>query len=102
MRLLDLLEAPAAIFSRVIPWVWRRANEAAIEDAIAEINPVVGDDFVNNRRQLSPGATAFELQTVLGPVEVVGDRLKNADEDHVDGARLLQIYQPRKHLACVQ
>ena len=35
---------------------------------------------------------------MLGPVEVVGDGLEDAEEDDVDGARLLQVHEPGEHL----
>ena len=75
MRLLDLIEAAATILRRVLPSVRRSADEAACEDAVAEIEPVVGDNLVDDSRQLATGTGTFELQAVFGTIKVVGDGL---------------------------
>ena len=84
IRLLELIEAAAAILRRIVPAVRRGADEAARQDAVAEIDPVIGDHLIDDRRQLAPGAGAFELQAMLGPIEVVDDGLEDAEKDHVD------------------
>ena len=69
MRLLDLVEAAAAILRGPVPLVRRGADEAARQHAVAEVDPVHGDDLVEDAGQLAPGAGAFELQAMLGPLK---------------------------------
>ena len=102
MRLLELIEAAGAILRRVVPAVRRGADERPHQDAVAEIEPVMSDHLIDDCRELAPGAGAFELQSMLDPIEVVCDGLKDTDEDHIDAARLLQVHEPAEHLARVQ
>ena len=59
-------------------------------------------DLIDDAGQLAPGLRAFHLQLPRRDVEVVGDLLQDANEDHVHAARVLQLVQPRDHLARVQ
>src|SRR6516225_5362002 len=102
MRLLDLIEATAAIFCGVGPLVWAGADQSPRQLAIAKIDPVISDDLVDDGRELACGAAAFHLQPVLCPAKVVGSCLKDPEKDDVDSARLLQVKQPCAHLACVE
>ena len=80
IRRLELIEAAAAILGRIAPRVGRGADEAACESAVAEVDPLIGDDLIDDTWELAAGTGAFKLQPVFGPVEFVRDGLKNSDE----------------------
>src|SRR5262249_49750089 len=62
VRRLQLFEPAASILRRKIPRIGVCADERAYRLAIAEVNPVHGDDFIDDRRQLAPGLCTLDLR----------------------------------------
>src|SRR5262249_17974747 len=60
------------------------------------------DDLVDDAGKLAPGLGALHLECPFNVVEIVNYFFKDADEDDVLGARVLQLMQPVDHLARVQ
>src|SRR5262249_26235677 len=101
MRLFDLLKSPAAVFCRVCPLVRLRADEGAHGLAVAEVDPVHGDDLVDNAGELAAGLRAFHLKAEFSATELVDDALEDANKDDVLLARVLQLMQPHQHFSRV-
>src|SRR5262249_54078547 len=57
--LLDLLELSAAILRGEIPGIRIGADEGACRFAVAKVDPVHGDDLIDDRRQLARGLAAL-------------------------------------------
>jgi hypothetical protein len=98
MRLLDLFESAAPILRGVLPRIWRGADEGSRRRAVAEVDPLHGDDLIDNARQLAPGLSAFELWLPGRDVEIVCESFQDCDEDDVLAARVLSLLQPRDQL----
>ena len=60
--LLDLFEPSSAILRRVVPGIGRGTDERARRLAVAEVDPVHGDDLVDDAGQLTAGLRALHLQ----------------------------------------
>src|SRR5262245_44735332 len=99
MRPFNLLEPAAAIFGRVAPRVRLRADEGAYRLAVAEIDPVHGDNFVDDAGKLAAGLQALHLKAKLGMTEIVSRLFQDADEDDVLSPRVLQLAQQHEHFA---
>src|SRR5262249_34407311 len=61
MRLLDLIEAASAVLGGIVPGIGQRANEGAHRCTIPEVDPLHGDDLVDDAGQLAAGARALYL-----------------------------------------
>src|SRR5262249_14651437 len=84
VRRLELLKAARTILGGVAPQVRTGADKGAHGLAIAEIDPLHGDDLVDDRRQFASGFRPFDLWLPRRDVELVSVLFKHGHED--DGA----------------
>jgi hypothetical protein len=104
VRLLDLIEAAGTVFAGVEPAIGGCADKGARRFiAAVELDPVHDDDFVNDGADLARDLCAFHLHLKAErAVEVVGQLLKDGDEDDMFFAHMLQLMQPEQKLARMQ
>src|SRR5262249_16532863 len=103
MRRLSFGEPSAAILGRKAPRIRRFAHKAAGQFVIAKVEEIHHGDFVDDGADLARNLRALHLEAVLDEaVEVVGDLLKDDDEDHVLLAHMLELMKPHQHLAPMQ
>src|SRR5262245_53748967 len=82
---LDLVESAGAVFRRVTPAIGRRADEGARWlIAAVELHPIHDDEFVDDRANLAWDLAACHLRLkAKRAIKVVGERLKDANEDNM-------------------
>ena len=103
VRFLDLIEATASIFCRVLPGIGLGADKGARWRVVAvKLYHLHRDNFVNDRREFARGTAALHLESVFSPIKVVDYGLKDSDEHDIERARLLKMKEPGAHLARVQ
>ena len=78
-----LFEPAAAILRRVVPRIWRSADEGADRLSVAEVDKLHGEDFIDDAGQLAAGTRTLELNLPSREVECVRDFLENSDKNHV-------------------
>src|SRR5262245_35508289 len=99
---LDLFEPSSAILSGVVPGIGGGTDERARRLTVGEVDPVHGDDLVDDTGQLTTRLRALHLQRELRTIEFVDNLFEDADEDDVRFACVLQLMQPRQHLTRMQ
>src|SRR5690606_22546256 len=62
VRFLDLFEATAAVLRRILPRVWRGADEATELRSIFGLQFLIGDDLIHDARQFSSDLRAVDLR----------------------------------------
>src|SRR5260370_12683654 len=102
MWLFDLLKPAGPILGRVPPRIRRCAHERTRRLAVAEIDPLHGDDLIDDTRQLPAGLAAFQLNLEFRAVEFVRNLFEDGDENDALSACVLQLVQPADHLAAMQ
>ena len=102
VRLFDQLELAAAILGRILPLVRLGADQSPHRVAVAEINELERHDFINDAGQFLAGLAAVNLQLPRRDVKFVLEIFQDTDEEHVLAAAMLQMRQPRDHLATEQ
>src|SRR5260370_37775100 len=102
MWLFDLLKPAGPILGRVPPRIRRCAHERTRRLAVAEIDPLHGDDLIDDTRQLAAGLATFQLNLEFRAVEFVRILFEDGDENDALSASVLQLVQPADHLAAVQ
>ena len=78
------------------------ADEGAVGLAFLVLDLGEGQNLVDDPGQFEPGLRALDLGHVDLAVEVIELLVEHADEDDVLGAGVLEMDEPRDHLAAVQ
>ena len=102
MRLLDQVETAGAVLRREVPLIDRLADKGPIRRAGVALDFRHRQDFIDDARQLEAGLRAVDLRLEDAPIEVVELLVEDPDEPDVLRPRVLQMGQPRDHLAAVQ
>src|SRR5260370_40934890 len=102
MWLFDLLKPAGPILGRVPPRIRRCAHERTRRLAVAEIDPLHGDDLIDDTRQLPACLAAFQLNLEFRAVEFVRNLFEDGDEHDALSACVLKLVQPADHLAAMQ
>ena len=87
VRFLDFLEPATAVFCWPAPLIRRRAHKRARRLAVAEIDPLHGDDLIDDAWQFAAGFAAFQLDLKFAAIELVGNLFEDRDENHALSTR---------------
>src|SRR5262245_3390075 len=98
----ELLESARTILGGIAKRVGIRAHERAHRLAVAEIDPLHGDDLVDDRWQLASGLGTLDLRLPGRDVELVDVLFQHRHKDNGLLARVLELVEPADHAACVQ
>src|SRR6516162_1353732 len=99
MRFLDLVELSAAILRRKTPLIRGVAYEGANQLAVAEVDEVQVDHFVDDAGQFEARSPALKLSLPTGDAEVVGNLLENGGKNDRAFTRVLYLLQPSDSFA---
>src|SRR5690625_3148443 len=102
MRLLDLLEPARTILGRVAPWVRSGADQRAILLPLICREGLHCDDLIDDAGQLAADLGALDLRHPVLAAVIILALIKDADEDDVPIAGVLQVAEPCEHLTPVQ
>src|SRR5262249_3961041 len=103
VRRFDLFEPTGAILGWIAPLIGIGADEGARRRlAVAEVDPIHSDDFIDDLRELASGLRPLHLRLPARNIELVDILLEHRDKDHAAPARVLLLIEPRQHAASMQ
>jgi hypothetical protein len=90
---LELVEFSAAVLRGIPPGIGTGANKGACRLAVAEVQPIHGDDDVDDAEDFARHPLAFRLELMFGPAVVIGDGFQRADKDDIFSACALKMME---------